>query len=707
MATADQLMQLELGALAGLSTTEISRIVNFKIPKVILVELPEYVTEGDGDLPGEGGVGVPKAPASDLVITLSSSSPTDLTVPSTVTIPAGQTTAAFDLTVPEDVLLDGAHTVTVTATAEGYYSGSDTLRVHDNEFATLIVDLPASATEDGGVLAGQGSVTVSSLVDSSVRVDLSSSDEDVVRVPATVLIPAGRDSAAFDLMIVDDAKIDGTRTAIITAAVPGWTAGNDAISVSDNDAFLTLSVPALAKEGEGQLMNAGRISIIDTLDANLIIELSSDDPSKVTVPATVTIPTGETSVSFDVTIIDDPAIDGIQTVTITATAADFTADSEDIAVVDNDNENETPAVNEEFVYAYTGPYSKGLTVINRQTGVKAFNIPDPNFAWNSYRMKLAPVLGSANNVIVIQGGRLISFDLDKRAIGWEIQDNFTGQPSLASGRLYAISSGALSVRNESDGALRWTWSPPNGSLSGTMIATDSHILAGTDTATYAIDLNTRTQVWSYPAGGKLALSEGILYIATDSGTLVAIDTGIDSDNDGIPDQIEETTCTDPYDADTDNDGISDGAEDADQNGVVDPGEIDPCTDDTDGDDLPDGWEIDNGLDPLDSSGVNGRDGDFDSDGWTNYEEYLLGSDPDNRNDPQPSPPVIIETIPHQGAGIDPDTTRVANNTSFAVYIEDADGIDVTDPASISFSIDDGQTVYNVDLDNTLELVCGF
>ncbi|CAB1059315.1 Vibriolysin, extracellular zinc protease (EC @ Pseudolysin, extracellular zinc protease (EC [Olavius sp. associated proteobacterium Delta 1] len=844
----------------------------------IVITIPASVTEGDGVLSGEGSMRVARVPVNDLVVQLTSSDPSKLDVPVTVTILAGHTSQSFDLTIGDDDLLDGSQTVIVSSTSDDYPSSLTSSMVNDDETAGLIVTIPETAKEGDGVLVGRGTVTVGAVVDRDVSIKLLSNDVSEVWVVSAVTIPAGQTTAGFDLIIVDDAKIDGTRTATITASVPGWTSGNDAIYVLDNDAFLALDVPPVAKEDEGELINAGTITIIAALGADLIIDLSSNDTSEVTIPATVTIPAGATSVSFDVTIIDDTAIDGVQTATITGTAAGFTSGTDDIEVIDNDEDNEipawttyqgnpshsgyvplsldpqsfterwvktlstralnpvaaadgrvlvsprsyyydpqlfvlsaangeiawqkdfdavysvnppayddgivyvqigeefarrtppylqaynvangnlifqspfdaqseinyaptiyngnvyvnggdyggaysfdgwtgeqlwfvrlnqydewTPAVNEEFVFAYTGEYSPELTVINRQSGVTAFSIPDPNFDWNGWSMNLAPVLGSENNVIVIQADRLISFDLGTRTIGWEIQESFKGQPSVANGRIYAISAGALSVRNESTGAPLWSWSPPSGSLRGTMIATDSHIFVGTDAATYAIDLNTQTQVWSYPAGGKLALSEGLLFIATESGTLVAITVGIDFDKDGIADHIEVTTCTDPNDADTDNDGISDGAEDANQNGVGDPGETDPCDEDTDNDDLPDDWEIDNGLDPLDSTGVNGKDGDLDSDGLTNYEEYLLGSSPDNNADPQPSPPVIIEAIPHQGAGIGPDTTRVPNNASFAVYIEDADGIDVTDPSSISFSIDDGESVYGVDLDNTLEV----
>ncbi len=68
-------------------------------------------------------------------------------------------------------------------------------------------------------------------------------------------------------------------------------------------------------------------------------------------------------------------------------------------------------------------------------------------------------------------------------------------------------------------------------------------------------------------------------------------TAPDADRDGLPDTLESTMCSDPYDADTDDDGIPDGVEDANQNGILDPGETNPCNHDTDEDGIQDGTEL--------------------------------------------------------------------------------------------------------------------
>ncbi len=169
----------------------------------------------------------------------------------------------------------------------------------------------------------------------------------------------------------------------------------------------------------------------------------------------------------------------------------------------------------------------------------------------------------------------------------------------------------------------------------------------------------------------------------------------DSDEDGMYDQWEIDCFGDlSHDgtADGDNDDLNDLQEY--QNGT------DPANPDTDGDNLPDKWEIENGLSPVDATGDNGRNGDYDNDGWSNYEEYTMGTDPDDDNSPIPIPPEVMESIPHHNAGIS-DNTRIPDNTSFAIRINDSDGIDITDSASIAFTVNDGvNPVYGWNLGDT-------
>ena len=59
-----------------------------------------------------------------------------------------------------------------------------------------------------------------------------------------VTIPAGSNSASFDVSIHSDTLIDGTQTATITARVENWTEGADTIDVDDTNAWIAIAVPA-------------------------------------------------------------------------------------------------------------------------------------------------------------------------------------------------------------------------------------------------------------------------------------------------------------------------------------------------------------------------------------------------------------------------------------------------------------------------------
>jgi hypothetical protein len=183
----------------------------------------------------------------------------------------------------------------------------------------------------------------------------------------------------------------------------------------------------------------------------------------------------------------------------------------------------TPAVKDGLLYAYTGSYQPKLSVADAATGTIAYEIADPGFVWDGWSMNTAPTLGSASNVLATNGGRLISFNLGARSIGYALQSSFRGQPTVANGVVYVVNGTQVEARKESDGSLQWAWTPPEGQPTGPMIATKNLGLVSTAANTYAVDLASHSQVWSYPAGGHLTLSaQGILFIAQSSGKLTAV-----------------------------------------------------------------------------------------------------------------------------------------------------------------------------------------
>ena len=101
----------------------------------IIVTLPPGATEGSA--PVTGTVILPSAPATDQTVTLTSSLPARATVTPTVTVPAGQTSAMFSVTIVDDSLLNGPQAAMISAAANGYQGGLAYIVVQDNESAIL------------------------------------------------------------------------------------------------------------------------------------------------------------------------------------------------------------------------------------------------------------------------------------------------------------------------------------------------------------------------------------------------------------------------------------------------------------------------------------------------------------------------------------------------------------------------------------------
>jgi hypothetical protein len=266
---------------------------------------------------------------------------------------------------------------------------------------------------------------------------------------------------------------------------------------------------------------------------------------------------------------------------------------------------------------------------------------------------------------------------------WTIDADFT-PCSEGAIRLTAESGGSTSeavtgTYDKTPPALSISYSDPNSSHVDvgtlTITATSSELLSSTPRVTVdrpnpmstigPVNMSGSDTLWTY----TLTVERHNGSTVVDGVSLVTISNACDLSGNAVEKSSNFTTDT----RDTDGDG-----------------ERDYTDTDDDNDQLPDTWEEDNGLDPLDSTGENGKDGDLDKDGWTNYEEYMAGTDPaDNTSHPATSPPEIVETIPYHNAGLNGDTTRIPNDSSFCAWIEDSDGIDITDSRSITFTISDG------------------
>lgn len=198
--------------------------------------------------------------------------------------------------------------------------------------------LPVAATEGSGFLPGAGAIRTTNANDVDVWFSLGSNNTNALRVPLTVLLPAGQTNAPFDLTLMDDALLNGSRTVSVTATATNYATNAVSMKVHDNEsATFTLTLPATATEKGSNPQATLTVSAPPT--TNVSVTLTSSDTTEITVPATVTLAGGQTSVVFTATVVDDALIDGPQPVTITAHVENWTDGVGVITVFDNETTN--------------------------------------------------------------------------------------------------------------------------------------------------------------------------------------------------------------------------------------------------------------------------------------------------------------------------------------------------------------------------------
>jgi hypothetical protein len=115
------------------------------------IDVPEQLWEGDGTVPGAGTVSRPAGAATttDLVVYLYTPNTNLISLPTSVTIPAGQASTTFSITVIDDTVQNTAwRNAVIWANAAGCQSRQDTLRIGDNELSSLsfaTIDSPQGA----------------------------------------------------------------------------------------------------------------------------------------------------------------------------------------------------------------------------------------------------------------------------------------------------------------------------------------------------------------------------------------------------------------------------------------------------------------------------------------------------------------------------------------------------------------------------------
>lgn len=257
------------------------------------------------------------APDGGLSVSLSSSNVGVATVPSTVVVPAGQTSTTF--TVATSQITSDA-SVTISAAGGGAARTATLSVTASGGPAVSSLALVPTTVDEGGTSTGTVTLTGAAPA-GGLTITLISSNTAIATVPPTLTIPAGSTTADFTVATAQ-VDVDGSsaitarqgtldRTVILfvrnVAAPPPPSASLTAVSVS----------PASV---EGGSTSVGTVTLSGAAPAGGATVSLSDNSPAVTVPASVTVAAGATSRTFTITTSSvTTAVDATITATLGST----------------------------------------------------------------------------------------------------------------------------------------------------------------------------------------------------------------------------------------------------------------------------------------------------------------------------------------------------------------------------------------------------
>jgi trimeric autotransporter adhesin len=292
------------------------------------------------------------APQAGLIVNLLSDTPSVATVPATITVPSGATSASIPITAV------GAGTAHITAGAQGWTAASVTVTVTSG---TDLV-LPTGVSIQPGQTVNFPVTLANPAPTGGVYVSLSSSNPSVltVSVPA-VVIAQGATTSVRALQITGVAN----GNAVVSASAFDMTGTNATVQVGAAEPTMTFSPPTLTISGISSTQNLTLSLPALAPTEGLTASLSSTNPAVATVPPSVEFAAGTgtavvpvTSVGAGSTVINAsaPPLYGDTTASITVLSSPLITLSSNITL--------SPGQTVSFPIVLVNPAPEsGLTVI--------------------------------------------------------------------------------------------------------------------------------------------------------------------------------------------------------------------------------------------------------------------------------------------------------------------------------------------------------
>ncbi len=374
----------------GVATNGIPVLVH-KVPltvsgTVVCGEHPDGSGGGSTSFPtvfiNPGSTSVNEGSTANLTVSLTEASASDVTVqisltgnasssdygpptpPSTITIPAGQTSVALSILIRDDTDQELAETLVVSLVDVT----TDNADIHFSSYYTNIV-IPANDTmptvflspTTASVIEGSptsvtfnlsGAATSNVYVQYTLSGSASSSDYSPSTTPASMTIPMGQTTATLNLSITDDSAQESAETVIVTltsvtssnATVGSPSSATITIPANDAPGAVTIAAsPTSVNEGATVRFTATRtqpLSQAATVAYTASGGTATSGSDYPVTSGTFTFAANEATQYIDVVMTEDTAVEGNETFTFALSAPSGmvlgTPSTVDVTIVDND-----------------------------------------------------------------------------------------------------------------------------------------------------------------------------------------------------------------------------------------------------------------------------------------------------------------------------------------------------------------------------------
>lgn len=200
----------------------------------------------------------------------------------------------------------------------------------------LTVLAPASVVEGAGRMAGAVKVLLEQPSDTDLEVKLANNSGDRLQLPETVVIPAGATEASADLIVPDNALVDGPRLVTVSAKANGF-AGASAPLFLDEDEKNSITFSATPQIYEGQF-GLATIEAAVAPEVDVPLNLTVEPPGLITFDPPV-LRAGGKATSFLIHAVQDRFITGPRTVRMTLEMGSWGRPSMVLTLMDDEKNN--------------------------------------------------------------------------------------------------------------------------------------------------------------------------------------------------------------------------------------------------------------------------------------------------------------------------------------------------------------------------------